>query len=85
MSRSPMHVAILWMVAAAVPLQADAQQSPYAGLEDRPIKALSDEERNAYLNGAGMSLALAAELNGLPGPKHVLELAEELSLTTAEL
>jgi Spy/CpxP family protein refolding chaperone len=29
-----------------------------------------------------MGLALAAELNGYPGPSHVLELADNLDLTT---
>jgi hypothetical protein len=58
-----------------------AQQSPYAGLEDRRIKALSEEQLEDYLSGAGMGLALAAELNGLPGPKHVLELADSLELS----
>lgn len=60
---------------------ARAQTSPYAGMEQRPIKALSDEDRAAYLRGDGMGLALAAELNGLPGPKHVLELVDSLHLT----
>jgi len=58
-----------------------AQVSPYAGMEERRIKALSEEERAAYLRGDGMGLALAAELNGLAGPKHVLELADSLELT----
>ena len=31
-----------------------------------------------------MGLALAGELNGYPGPKHVLELAKELNLTEAQ-
>jgi Spy/CpxP family protein refolding chaperone len=31
--------------------------------------------------GRGMGLALAAELNGYPGPAHVLELADRLGLT----
>jgi Spy/CpxP family protein refolding chaperone len=31
-----------------------------------------------------MSLALAAELNGYPGPLHVLELADRLSLSDAQ-
>ena len=30
--------------------------------------------------GRGMGLALAAELNGYPGPAHVLELADKLDL-----
>ena len=58
--------------------------SPYAGLEARKIKALSAKETAGYLSGEGMSLALAAELNGYPGPKHVLEFADELRLTDSQ-
>ena len=54
--------------------------SPYAGQQTRQIKALSAAETARYLEGAGMGLARAAELNGYPGPKHVLELASELAL-----
>lgn len=58
-----------------------AAPRPYAGMQDREIKALSAEERAALLEGQGMGLALAAELNGYPGPVHVLELADALQLT----
>jgi Spy/CpxP family protein refolding chaperone len=58
-----------------------AAVSPYAGQENRPIKALSSDEIDAYLAGKGMGLARAAELNGYPGPRHVLEVAAELHLT----
>ena len=58
-----------------------ASPSPYAGQEARDIKALSPEEVADYLSGKGMGLAKAAELNGYPGPAHVLELASELGLT----
>jgi Spy/CpxP family protein refolding chaperone len=54
---------------------------PYAGLEKREIKALSPQEIEGLKAGRGMSLALAAELNGYPGPMHVLELGDELKLT----
>jgi len=57
---------------------------PYAGLEDRRIKALSEEDRAALIAGRGMGLALAAELNGYPGPAHVLEHADALRLTPAQ-
>jgi len=56
-------------------------QSPYAGQERREIKALSEPEIEQLRSGAGMGLAKPAELNGYPGPKHVLELAAELELT----
>lgn len=58
--------------------------SSYAGQETRAIKALSQQEVDAYLAGKGMGLAKAAELNGYPGPSHVLELAEPLQLTEAQ-
>ena len=54
---------------------------PYAGMEQRRIKALSAREAEDLLAGRGMALALAAELNGYPGPMHVLEHAEALRLT----
>jgi len=57
---------------------------PYAGMQARPLKALSGEELADLRNGRGMGLALAGELNGYPGPKHVLELAKELNLTEAQ-
>ena len=55
--------------------------APYAGQETRDIKSLSPEDVQAYLAGKGMGLAKAAELNGYPGPAHVLELAGPLGLT----
>lgn len=61
-----------------------AQVSPYAGQEQREIKALSPEDVSDYLAGKGMGLARAAELNGYPGPMHVLELADRLELTAEQ-
>lgn len=64
----------------------DAQSvSHYAGQQDRAIKALSSEEISGYLEGKGMGLARAAELNGYPGPRHVQDLAKELNLTPAQV
>lgn len=54
---------------------------PYSGLQTREIKAFSREQMEDLSAGRGMGLALAAELNGYPGPRHVLELAGQLSLT----
>jgi Spy/CpxP family protein refolding chaperone len=69
---------VLAQAAAAQP------QQPYAGLETRPIKALSDQQIADLKAGRGMGLALAAELNGYPGPAHVLELAAALELSEAQ-
>ena len=48
------------------------------------IKALSSEDVEQYLSGAGMGYAKAAELNRHPGPMHVLELADQLKLTAEQ-
>lgn len=53
----------------------------YAGIGSREIAALSPERVADLLAGEGAGYALAAELNQYPGPRHVLELAEELRLS----
>jgi Spy/CpxP family protein refolding chaperone len=68
----------------AVLLAQGAAPSPYTGEQSRPIKALSAEETAALLAGKGMGLAKAAELNGYPGPAHVLDLAAQLRLSDAQ-
>lgn len=45
---------------------------------------LSAEAVAQLLNGDGMGLARPAEMNGYPGPKHLLERATELQLTTEQ-
>jgi hypothetical protein len=73
-SRSILAVLVLTSTAAFA-------QTPYAGMQNRPIKALSEQQLADLGAGRGMGLALAAELNGYPGPSHVLELADKLELT----
>lgn len=50
-------------------------------MEQRAIKALSDQQIADLRAGRGLGLALPAELNGYPGPAHVLENADALALT----
>ena len=78
--------ALFALILAATPVAADTahQHSPYSGQETRDIKALSPEEIADLNAGRGMGLALAAELNGYPGPRHVLDLAQELQLTAEQ-
>ncbi|OGI41183.1 MAG: hypothetical protein A2140_04440 [Candidatus Muproteobacteria bacterium RBG_16_62_13] len=58
--------------------------SPYAGQQQRAIKALSASDIEGYRKGSGMGYAKAAELNRYPGPSHVLELSSPLALTPAQ-
>jgi Spy/CpxP family protein refolding chaperone len=63
----------------------DQADQPYAGLESRSIKSLSDSDIADIQQGKGWGLALPAELNGWPGPVHLLELSEQLGLTPEQL
>ena len=65
--------------------QDHAAQSAYAGLETREIKTLSDADLEDLRRGAGWGLALSAELNGVPGPAHLLELKDQIGLSTEQV
>ncbi|MGL4637698.1 MAG: Spy/CpxP family protein refolding chaperone [Beijerinckiaceae bacterium] len=58
--------------------------SPYVGFETRDVKTLSTERQEGLKRGAGLGYALAAEMNGFPGPQHVLDLADKLELTAEQ-
>jgi hypothetical protein len=79
----PMMRSAVFLLALAA-AGAQAQHHHYSGQPQRDIKALSAEEVQQYLSGAGMGYAKAAELNHFPGPMHVLELADSLKLTAEQ-
>ncbi len=72
--------------AAAMTATAGAQHqhSPYAHEQSSEVPSLTPEELEQLRNGDGMGLAKPAELNHFPGPKHVLELADELAMTAEQ-
>ena len=75
----------IWPVIASIAFVTSVHaQTPYAGMQTRPIKALSEQQIADLGAGRGMGLALAAELNGYPGPLHVLELADKLELSAEQ-
>jgi Spy/CpxP family protein refolding chaperone len=81
----PLLLAPLLLAAPALAQHhARGSHAPYAGQQQRAVKALSAEQIADLEAGRGMGLALAAELNGYPGPSHVLELAEGLELTAEQ-
>lgn len=81
-----MNRLILWAAITAALVSTAIAQShkPYAGMQARPIKALSEQQIDDLKAGRGMGLALAAELNGYPGPIHVIELADRLELSAGQ-
>jgi Spy/CpxP family protein refolding chaperone len=75
--------AVIVLVAGPVTAQ-DHQHKPYSDMQARSVKALSPQQIDDLRAGRGMGMALAAELNGYPGPLHVLELADGLTLSTEQ-
>jgi hypothetical protein len=76
-----MLLGVLALIAACAWAVDAPATTPYAGQQARSIKSLSEQDVEALLAGQGAGFARAAELNGYPGPAHVLELADTLGLT----
>ena len=76
-----LHHIVLMAIVISTPVASKTTQQPYKGFETRNISSLSKADIDALQSGAGWGLALPAELNGYPGPAHVLELADELGLS----
>ena len=71
--------ALVWGAQASL-AQSPGGTAPYAGLEGRSIAALSADDIAALEAGQGWGFALSAELNGYPGPLHLLENADAIGL-----
>jgi len=76
---------ITYSAPANIPHTAQQHHSMYAGEENRPIKSLSDDDIAQLTQGRGWGLAKAAELNGMPGPIHLLQMRNEIKLTTLQI
>ncbi len=84
MHRLALSAALIICILGSPLRAADRPAAPYAGQQTRTIKALSAEEIAALREGEGMGMAKAAELNGYPGPNHVLRLATQLGLSQSQ-
>ena len=62
-----------------------AHASEYAGQEKRALKSLSLQDIQDLENGLGWGFVKPAELNGLPGPVHLLGLKTELKLSASQI
>lgn len=80
----PSRILLVVLLGAALPVSAHhaagRAASPYAGEQTRAIASLSEEDLAELARGGGWGLARAAELNSVPGPAHLLELADEIGL-----
>ena len=81
-------LSLLISVLIACPITAYSNpryKSKYEGQDRREIKSLSDQDIAELKAGSGWGLAKAAELNGVPGPKHLLEMKNEIKLTPEQV
>ena len=87
MSLRTLSLGFVLTITPAIALAQDhsGHASPYAGFETRAIKSLSETDLEELRRGGGWGLALAAELNGVPGPAHLLELRDEISLSADQV
>lgn len=76
---------LLLATAAQAADMSHAHVSKYVGQENRAIKSLSANDIAELRRGGGWGLAKAAELNGVPGPAHLLEMKEEIPLTETQV
>ncbi len=85
--RTALTVLALASCGAGLPagLVAQHEHSPYAGMQTAEGTALTPDEVSALRAAEGMRLALPAELNRYPGPRHVLELGDDMGLSDATI
>ena len=76
---------IYFLLFFSIAASSDSYKSKYAGQELREIKSLSEADIKELKNGKGWGLAKAAELNGVPGPIHLLEMQKEIKLTSKQI
>lgn len=74
------------MLTAALGTGAIAQHAQHGTQQQdgATTSTLSAEAIRQLLDGDGMGLARAADLNGYPGPKHVLDLKDALGISTEQ-
>lgn len=78
-------VAMVLATVAATAATAESEPSPYAGQQMRQIKGLSPQDIDDLRHGRGWGLAKPAELNGVPGPTHLLDMADQIGLDSAQV
>ena len=85
MKRISIVLALVSLFGALSSQAAGTGPSPYVGEEARPVKSLSPEDLAELRRGGGWGLAKAAELNGMPGPDHLLELKDAIPLAPEQV
>jgi hypothetical protein len=83
-------VSIPFLILILIPLSISSAADPsykskYTGEERREIKSFSEGDIEELKNGKGWGLAKVAELNGVPGPAHLLEMKDDIDLSAKQI
>lgn len=76
---------LLSLLYSHVVLAAAENISKYKGQQSRVIKSLSKDDMQQLNQGKGWGLAKAAELNGVPGPVHLLQMKQQIALSKDQI
>ncbi|WP_087004300.1 Spy/CpxP family protein refolding chaperone [Rhizobium sullae] len=82
---STIAVVLLSNAAFATEQHQHPTMSPYTEETGRQIKSLSEADIDELMRGGGWGLAKPAELNGYPGPSHLLAMKNEIGLTQEQV
>ena len=85
MKRTSIILTLLAVLGPASGQEAHRSHSENASEVGRAVKSLSPEDISELRRGGGWGLAKAAELNGMPGPVHLLELKDQIPLTPEQV
>lgn len=80
----PMLVGVVSSLLLAVPVHSPLAAPP-AQAAQAAHHACLEEERQAIERGQGFGMALVADRNGFPGPRHILDMKDELKLSADQV
>jgi hypothetical protein len=78
------HCLVVAILICATPSFGQGNHNDHQQTSPSIPKSMSMDDVAELTSGSGWGLAKPAELNGVAGPTHVLELAEQLELTPAQ-
>lgn len=82
MKRTFAGAVLVFVLAGLSPGPAAAPPAPSGGATHH---ACLEEERQAIERGQGFGMALVADRNGFPGPRHVLDMKDDLQLSAEQV
>lgn len=86
MTKVGIGLGLMAIAAGMIALWPDPEptRSPYGAQDSSEIRGLTPQEIDDLRAGRGAGFARMAELNSYPGPRHVLDMADDLELDASQ-